>query len=95
MNRKVKLLKDKIVPILKENNVEKAGVFGSYARGEQTGSSDIDILVEVSDKFSLLFLVSLKRLLSDAVKKDVDLVEYSTIRPELKKQILNEEIRIL
>ena len=95
MNRKIELLKRKIVPILKKNKVTKAGVFGSYARGEQNKNSDIDILIEISDEFSLLFLVSLKRLLSSTLKKDVDLVEYSTIRPELKKQILNEELRIL
>lgn len=97
MDKENKLIsmKKKLVPILRREGVKRAGIFGSYVRGEQNKNSDVDILIEVSDKFSLLFLVSLKRILSNALKKDVDLVEYSTIRPELKKQILNEEVRIL
>ena len=94
MNKLISI-KKKLVPILKKEGVKRAGIFGSYVRGEQNKDSDIDILIEVSDKLSLLFLVSLKRILSNALKKNVDLVEYSTIRPELKEQILNEEIKIL
>jgi len=97
MNKKgiINAIEKKVKPILKENGVKRAGIFGSYVRGEQNKDSDVDILVEISDEFSLLFLVSLKRTLSDALKKNVDLVEYSTILPELKKQILDEEVKIL
>ena len=38
-------LKAKIIEILKKNNIKKAGIFGSYARGDFKKSSDIDILV--------------------------------------------------
>ena len=54
-------LKKKIIPILKRNNVVKAGIFGSFARGEAKKSSDIDILIEVkAKKFSLLDLIRLE-----------------------------------
>ncbi|HLC54859.1 MAG TPA: nucleotidyltransferase family protein [Candidatus Nanoarchaeia archaeon] len=88
-------IKEKIVPLLKENKVTKAGIFGSYARGEQTKKSDIDILVEVDNEVSLLGFIDLKLKLEKALRKKIDLVEYEGIRKELKKRILNEEISIL
>ena len=39
-------IKQKILPILKSYRVTKAGIFGSYARGEQNKKSDVDILIE-------------------------------------------------
>lgn len=87
-------IKQKIKKILEENGVKRAGIFGSYARGEQ--KKDIDILVEIDDKnFSLLDLVRLKIILQKILKKEVDLIEYSTIHPLIKKNVLKEEVRII
>ncbi len=47
--KKIKIIKNiqsKIVPTLKKNGVVKAGIFGSYARGEAKKNSDIDILIQ-------------------------------------------------
>ncbi len=88
--------KKKVVPILKRNKGVKAGVFGSFARGEAKKDSDIDILIEVkAKKFSLLDLVGLELELKEKLKRKVDLVEYSTIHPLLKERILQEEVPIL
>jgi len=38
------------IPILKKNGVDKAGIFGSYARGEAKKSSDIDLLIKCQRK---------------------------------------------
>ena len=89
-------IKSKIIEILKKNKIKKAGIFGSYVRGEQKENSDVDILVEISDKkMSLLGFIHIKNELQDALRKKVDLVEYKMIRPELKRNILGEEIRIV
>ena len=40
----------RIVPILKRYSVVRAAVFGSFVRGEMTGDSDFDILVEFGDE---------------------------------------------
>lgn len=46
LNEIIKKLKN-ILPVLKQDfKVAEIGIFGSYARGEQKASSDIDILVE-------------------------------------------------
>jgi len=88
-------IKEKIIPILKQYGVTKAGIFGSVVRGEATESSDIDILVEIESDMSLLDFVGLKLDLEEALGKKVDLGEYCTIKPIIKDQILSEEVPIL
>ena len=95
MKENIKLLKQKIVKILKENGVRKAGIFGSYARGEANENSDIDILVEFDKNISLFDFVGIKLELEDNLKRKVDLTEYKVIKPRIKRQILNEEVKIL
>ena len=71
-------------------------LFGSYSRGEQKDNSDVDIAVDINDKnMSLLGFIGLIRLLEDALKRKVDLVEYKTIKPRIKERVLSEEIRII
>jgi predicted nucleotidyltransferase len=94
-NKAIEEIKQKVIPILKEYKISKAGIFGSYARGEQKTKSDVDILVETGQDMDLFEFVHLKLLLQKVMKKKVDLVEYELIRKELKEQILNDEIRIL
>lgn len=88
-------IKKKIIPVLKKNKITRAGIFGSYARGEQRKKSDIDILVEVKKGFSLLNLIKLELILKEILKRDVDLVTYGAIHPLLKNEILGEEVRII
>ncbi len=95
-NKEVEKIKSKIIKVLKENKVSKAGIFGSYSRGKQDKNSDIDIAVEISDNnMSLLGFIALKTKLEDILGKKVDLVEYSVIKPLIKNRILNEEIKII
>ena len=94
-NIEVESIKKKIIPILIDNKVSKAGIFGSFARGEQKKRSDVDILVEIPDNRSLLEVIRLKLLLEKALKKRVDLVEYELIRKEIKESVLNDEIQII
>lgn len=96
MDTKLEKLKPKIVKVLKKYNVARAGIFGSYARGEEKKNSDIDILIEVKGKkFSLIDLIRLEMELKKALKKKVDLLTYKGISPYLRSNILEEEIRIL
>ena len=95
-NNELKKLKPKIVKTLKKYGIKKAGVFGSFVRGEHKKDSDIDILIEITDKnMSLLGFARIKVDLENILERKVDLVEYKLIRPELKKVILNEEVKII
>jgi hypothetical protein len=91
----LKEIERKIIPILKKYQARKAGFFGSYARGEANKKSDVDILVELDESLSLLDVIGIKIELEKAVRKKVDLVEYETIRKELRDNILNDEVPII
>lgn len=84
-------IKNIILPVLERNSVIRAGLFGSFVRGEEKKNSDVDILVELGEELSLLDVIKIKLELEKALAKKVDLVEYNTIRSELKNIILNEE----
>lgn len=88
---KIQHIKAKITPILKDQGVLKAAVFGSYATGEAKPSSDVDLLVELTGRKSLFDLVGLKLDLEEALNKKVDLLTYDSIHPLLKEIILNEQ----
>jgi uncharacterized protein len=87
-------IKPKIIEILKKNKIKKAGIFGSYARGEETKKSDIDILIEPTPHMGFEFF-GLKVDLEEKLKKKVDLVTYNSINKYLKDNILKDEIRII
>ena len=93
---RLKKLKKIVVPVLKRNNVVKAGIFGSFAIGRAKKSSDIDILIEVkAKKFSLFDMIGIELELKKVLGRNVDLLTYKGIDPLLKESILKEEIRII
>ena len=67
---------EQIVPILKKYPIKKSALFGSYARGEQLESSDVDLLVECDDKIGLDFF-SLWDELADTLNKEISLLTFS------------------
>jgi hypothetical protein len=90
----LKKLIPKIIEVLKKNNVKKAGIFGSYARGEEKKDSDIDILIEYPKGIGFGF-AGIEIQLTKALKKKVDLVSYNGLSPYLRENILNQEIKII
>ncbi|MDI6811244.1 MAG: nucleotidyltransferase family protein [archaeon] len=88
-------IKRRIIPILQHYGVKRAGLFGSWVRGEMREDSDIDILVEIEKDISLLDFVGIKLELEEALGRKIDLVEYNTIKPLLKERILKEQLVIL
>jgi len=90
----LKKLKPRIVKILKKHKIARAGIFGSYARGEQKKNSDIDILVKTSKPLGFAF-IKIQFDLEKTLRRKVDLLTYRAIHPLLKERILKEEIRIL
>jgi len=90
-------IKKKILPILKKNHIIKAGIFGSYARGDNKKNSDVDILIQIKNgkKFSLFDMIGLQIEIEKRLKRKVDLITYESISPYLKRYILEDEIKII
>jgi predicted nucleotidyltransferase len=88
MNRKE--IFEKIGQVLKNQGARKVAVFGSYVRGEEKPESDIDIMVDFTERKSLLELVKIERELSEALGIKVDLLTEKSISPYLIDTIKKE-----
>lgn len=91
---KIAEIKLKVTPALKEAGVRRSAIFGSFARGEESVKSDVDILIEFQGEKSLLDLVALQNELSRILNRKVDVVTYKSISPFLRDRILNEQVLI-
>ena len=78
----------------KRFNVKEIGIFGSFVRGEQKETSDIDILVEFEGRVSLFEIVRLERFLSELLGEKVDLVMKNSLKPRISKHILREVVYV-
>ena len=87
----IETIKKHKVDIKKRYGVKKIGVFGSYARGEQTETSDIDLLVEFENPTFDNFM-DLLFFLEDLFGKDVDLITTSGMSPYIRPNIEKEVV---
>ena len=77
-------IKNMIYEILIHTDVEKAILFGSYAKNEPTENSDIDILIDSKGKMKGLKFFVLFYMIREKFDKDVDVIEKSEINKNSK-----------
>jgi len=85
-----KELLETIVEHLVKEGATRVVVFGSYARGEESPGSDIDILVDFMERKSLLDLVRIEREIFEDIGIRVDLLSERSISPYLIDSIKKE-----
>jgi predicted nucleotidyltransferase len=84
------------LPTIRERySINTLGVFGSYARAEQTPESDLDLVVTFRAPQSLLDLVEFENLLCDYLGIKVDLVTEAGLKPRVREQMLKDVIYVL
>jgi len=88
----LKTLKEVREEIERKYKAEIEGIFGSYSRGEEKETSDLDILVNFKKKATLYDLVGLSRFLEEKLKCQVDVVSKRALRDEIKPYILKDLI---
>ena len=77
------VMTQKIADYFKTQPVRKAWLFGSFARGEETAESDVDILVEY-DKDARISLLTISHMMGELEKstgRKVDLIEEGCLLP--------------
>ena len=84
----------KIHEFLKNQGARKISIFGSYVRGEETPQSDIDIIVEFTERKSLLEIVGIEQELSEKLGIKVDLLSEKSISPYLIDRIKKEMVEV-
>ncbi|HTH54502.1 MAG TPA: nucleotidyltransferase family protein [Cyclobacteriaceae bacterium] len=87
--------KEIIITTLKPFQPKKIGVFGSYARGENTEGSDLDLLVEFGAKLSLLDLAGLEQDLTEHLRIKVGLVTQGGLSPYIRPYVEKDYKAIL
>jgi len=74
--------------------VKEIGIFGSVVRGEQKGTSDVDILVEFEKPIGFFRFLELEEYLSTLLGVKVDLVSKKALKPNIGRYILQEVIPV-
>ncbi len=85
-------IRNVITPIAKSYGIKRIYLFGSYAKGEATEESDIDLLIEKGKPMSLLKLSGMRQQVQEALNLSVDLVTTVGIGDTFKKEIQGTEI---
>jgi len=80
-----------LIAILRQHGATRVGVFGSYARGEATTQSDLDLLVDFGQRKSLLTLARIRRELTEALGIKVDMLTEAAISPYLIDSIRSQQ----
>ena len=80
---------------MKPFNPSFIGLFGSYARNEETEESDIDILYDFKKQCTLFDLIDLEEQLKLKLNRDVDLVSLQFLKPYFKKYIADDLIYLV
>ncbi|WP_332237936.1 nucleotidyltransferase family protein [Sporolactobacillus sp. KGMB 08714] len=73
-------IKEKLRPIFEREPVYRAVLFGSYARGEETEQSDVDLVIDSHGHLVNINFYGLLEDITEALKKEIDLFEIVDIK---------------
>lgn len=83
-------IQQKITPIFKDYGITYAGVFGSFARGESTDKSDVDLIVRLGRPMGMFAYMRFVNGLESTLKRKVDVITEKSINKRVKPYIVPE-----
>ncbi|WP_151639014.1 nucleotidyltransferase family protein [Noviherbaspirillum aerium] len=83
-----------IINLVKEHHCANPRVFGPTARGEDTEQSDLDLLIDPTEKTTLIEIHYLKRKLRTALGVRVDVCTPNSISGRIRDRVLSTAIPI-
>lgn len=92
---------DEIIAYLRKNRallnerfgVTRIGIFGSFARGEQSFTSDVDMVVEMEEsRKNIHSFLKLKRFLEKEISREIDLGFEHSLKPAIKEKVIKQII---
>lgn len=92
LGKRLRSHRSEVLNYLASEEIGAVRVFGSVSRGDDTSSSDIDLLVSSPRPFGLLAQEQMKADLSSILGAQVDLVFEGSLRPDLRERILSEAV---
>ena len=88
------LQQDNLKTMYKRQGINYLGLFGSFARGEETPKSDIDLLIDFNETKSLFDLARVKIYLQESLGRKVDLAMRGRLKKTLEPYVMRDLITI-
>lgn len=85
-------LKEIISPIAQKYHISKACLFGSFARGDYDGQSDIDLRIEKGDLKGLFSLCGFYTDVKEKLKTEVDILTTGSLERDFLDRIRDDEV---
>jgi uncharacterized protein len=79
-----------LAEICERNDIQRLRVFGSFARGDESAVSDVDLIADFARRKSLLDLVRIEREFSERLGRKVDLLTEAALSPYLRERVLQD-----
>jgi uncharacterized protein len=92
MGRRLRRHRRAIIDAAGRRGATNVRVFGSVARGQDTASSDVDLLVDLAEDVGIVGLIGLKREIAGTLRHPVDVVPAANLKAGLAPHVLAEAI---
>ncbi len=87
-------IREKIAPILRDNGVSQAKIFGSFARGEDKSESDIDLVISLGRPMGMFAYMRLVNQLEGILGRKVDLLTDKSVNTHIAPYI-KDDLKII
>ena len=94
VREQVHALRREILQAAEANGARRVRLFGSGARGQETGASDVDLLVALEPGRTLLDLARLEARLEQLLDRSVDVVPESGLREPFQATVLRDAVDV-
>jgi uncharacterized protein len=92
LGRRLRQRRKAIIRAAEGRRARNVRVFGSVARGDDSVSSDVDLLVDLDEGVGLLDLIGLERELTELLGVDVDVVPSDALKPRVRGRVESEAV---
>jgi predicted nucleotidyltransferase/DNA-binding XRE family transcriptional regulator len=92
LGRRLRRRRRAVIETAARRGAHNVRAFGSVARGEDTESSDIDLLVDLDEGVGLVALAGLVRELTELLHVEVDVVPAALLKQAIREEVLAEAV---